>query len=236
MESKYKFIYTDIVEQIRSRKLKNRVTLPSEHELMAIYETSRETVRKGLTLLAQNGFIQKVQGKGSIVLGSDKIDFPVSGLVTFKELAKTMGKCHRTNVHYFAADYPDKYTMNQLNIKNDDEIWVVKRTREIDGEKIILDKDYINRSYVEHLTKEICEDSIYEYIEKELNLQISFAKKEITVGVPEEEDKKYLDLNGQTNIVIVKNYVYLNDASLFQYTESRHRPDKFQFVDFARRA
>ena len=29
--------------------------------------------------------------------------------------------------------------------------------------------------------------------------------------------------------------VYLEDTSLFQYTESRHRPDKFQFVDFARR-
>lgn len=32
-----------------------------------------------------------------------------------------------------------------------------------------------------------------------------------------------------------KFYVYLEDASLLQYTESRHRLDKFRFVDFARR-
>jgi GntR family transcriptional regulator, trehalose operon transcriptional repressor len=35
---------------------------------------------------------------------------------------------------------------------------------------------------------------------------------------------------------VIKNYVYLEDASLFQFTESRHRPDKFRFVDFARRS
>lgn len=36
--------------------------------------------------------------------------------------------------------------------------------------------------------------------------------------------------------VCVKSYVYLEDATLFQYTISKHRPDKFRFVDFARRS
>lgn len=34
---------------------------------------------------------------------------------------------------------------------------------------------------------------------------------------------------GGTNIVVIKSLVYLEDTSLFQYTESRHRPDKFRF-------
>lgn len=47
------------------------------------------------------------------------------------------------------------------------------------------------------------------------------------------------DQNGKhqnTHVVVVRNYVYLEDTTLFQYTESRHRLDKFQFVDFARRS
>ena len=28
-----------------------------------------------------------------------------------------------------------------------------------------------------------------------------------------------------------ESYTYLEDATLFQYTESKHRPDKFRFVD-----
>ena len=114
-------------------------------------------------------------------------------------------------------------------------MWKISRIREIGGEKIILDKDYLNKKFVPHITKEICEQSIYHYLENELNLAISFAKKEIVVEEPTKEDRELLDLEGFHNVVIIKNYVYLEDASLFQYTESRHRPDKFRFVDFARR-
>ncbi len=85
------------------------------------------------------------------------------------------------------------------------------------------------------MTKETCENSIYEYLENELNLKISYARKEIIVEEPTDEDRELLDLEGHSNIVIIKSMVYLDDTTLFQYTESRHRPDKFQFVDFARR-
>ena len=36
-------------------------------------------------------------------------------------------------------------------------------------------------------------------------------------------------------VVVVKNYVCLSDGTQFEYTESRHRPDRFVFSDFARR-
>jgi GntR family trehalose operon transcriptional repressor len=36
------------------------------------------------------------------------------------------------------------------------------------------------------------------------------------------EDRQYLDLKDMSHVVVVKNFVYLDDASIFQYTESRH--------------
>ena len=44
-----------------------------------------------------------------------------------------------------------------------------------------------------------------------------------------------LDLKSYNFVVVVKNYVYLSDGTQFEYTESRHRPDRFVFSDFARR-
>jgi GntR family transcriptional regulator/GntR family frlABCD operon transcriptional regulator len=41
--------------------------LPSENELCRIYEMTRPTVRQALGCLANDGFIRKHQGKGSIV-------------------------------------------------------------------------------------------------------------------------------------------------------------------------
>jgi GntR family transcriptional regulator, trehalose operon transcriptional repressor len=236
MTNKYQIIFNTIVDQIKSGEIPPNSLLPSENELKEQYDTSRETIRKALNLLAQNGYIQKVRGKGSIVIDINKFDFPVSGLVSFKELADKMEQKPRTIVNELSLIIkPDAYIRQQLQLSGKDQVWKIVRTREIGGKKIILDKDYLAAKYVPSITEEICANSIYAYLENELNLKISFAKKEIVVEEPTAEDRSFLDLEGFHNIVVIKNYVYLEDTSLFQYTESRHRPDKFRFVDFARR-
>ncbi|MEW9051163.1 MAG: trehalose operon repressor [Neobacillus sp.] len=233
--NKYITIYNEIVEKIKNGELKPNTKLPSENELVDQYETSRETIRKALMMLSQNGYIQKVRGKGSFVLNVGKFDFPISGLVSFKEIAERTGKPWKTIVYECDLIKPDDEVQQQLHVTGKDRVWKVLRAREMDGERIILDKDFFNRKFVPVLTKEICEGSIYDYLEHDLDLKISFAKKEIFVDEPTEEDRHFLDLKHYNHIVVVKNYVYLEDASLFQYTESRHRLDKFKFVDFARR-
>ncbi|MBB6214425.1 GntR family trehalose operon transcriptional repressor [Anaerosolibacter carboniphilus] len=235
MDSKYFTIYNEIVSKIENGKLESSTKLPSENELMEIYNVSRDTIRKALTLLERNGYIQKIKGKGSFVLDIHKFDFSVSGLTSFKELSERMDAKSNTILAELEVIKADDYLMKQLDLSKDEDVWKVIRVREIEGKRIILDKDFLNKKFVSLLTREICENSIYEYLENDLGLKISFAKKEITVQQITEEDKKYLDLEGHTMIVVVKNYTYLEDASLFQYTESRHRPDKFRFVDFARR-
>ena len=64
---------------------------------------------------------------------------------------------------------------------------------------------------------------------------ISYSKKIISVDRATTMDQSYMDLGSDTHVVVVRGYVHLEDTTLFQYTESRHRLDKFQFVDFARR-
>ncbi|MCW6087640.1 MULTISPECIES: trehalose operon repressor [Clostridium] len=235
MESKYLTIYNEISNKIENNKIQSSEKLPSENEMMKEYNVSRDTIRKALNLLESNGYIQKVKGKGSFVIDINKFDFPVSGLTSFKELSTKMGVESNTLVKELKLMKPDNFLMKQLNLSKNDDVWKVIRVREINNKKIILDKDFFNKKYVPLLTKDICENSIYEYLENELGLKISFAKKEITVQQATEEDKSYLDFENYNMIVVVKNYIYLDDMSLFQYTESRHRPDRFKFVEFARR-
>lgn len=235
MNSKYLNIYNEIVSKIEEGKIIPNTKLLSESEMMREYNVSRDTIRKALNLLAQNGYIQKIKGKGSFVLDINKYDFPVSGLISFKELSQKMGKKSKTVLCKLELIKSDEFLTEQLNLRKKDKVWEIVRVRQIGNEKIILDKDFINSNFVPSLNKHICEDSIYKYIENELKLEISFAKKVITVEEATKEDKDLLDMQNYNMVVVVKNHVYLSDASLFQYTESRHRPDKFRFVDFARR-
>ena len=234
--NKYKQIFEDLSEKIQNGTYTANTILPSENELSVMYTTSRETIRKALTLLAQKGFIQKLRGKGSLVLDVSRMSFPISGLVSFKELQSSMG---RNNIQTFVYDLSlirtDDQLASQLETPQNTEAWQIIRSRQIQGERIILDKSYFLKEQVPFLTKEICENSIYEYLEGELQLPIDFAKKEIVVEECTDEDREYLDLKEYDHVVVVKNYVHLKDATLFEYTESRHRLDMFRFVDFARR-
>ncbi|MFD3257111.1 trehalose operon repressor [Paenibacillus lentus] len=228
-------LYKDYAEQIDAGKLPPGSKLPSENELAASYQISRETVRKGLNLLAQNGYINKVKGKGSFVLDTGRLKFPISGLVSYKELSERLGKKSRTLVYATECAPAGNDIAKELRIEAKQPVWKVIRAREIDGERIILDIDYLLAEIVPNLTKDIAADSIYQYLEQELQLKISYAEKVISVERATDMDHQYMDLKDDTHVVVVRGYVHLEDTTLFQYTESRHRLDKFQFVDFARR-
>ena len=90
MLSKYQRISQDLIDKIDKQEIKVHSYLPSENELMKLYNASRDTIRKALDILLKNGYIQKNKGKGSLVLDVDKVAFPVSGVMSFKELAKTI--------------------------------------------------------------------------------------------------------------------------------------------------
>lgn len=69
-----------------------------------------------------------------------------------------------------------------------------------------------------------------------MELVISFANKEIVVENVTEKDRKHLDLReDDQHLVVIRSHVYLEDARCFQFSESRHRLDKFRFMDFSRR-
>lgn len=232
--SKYQMIYQDLLDKIKQRVIQPNTYLPSENELMKQYDASRDTVRKALNLLLQNGYIQKNKGKGSLVLDMDRIAFPVSGVTSFKELQKTLHADVETIVNMFLEEEIPNELKEDLYMDSG-KIYHIERIRKIDGEKVILDTDYLNGKVVNGLKIEHAQNSLYEYIEKDLGLKISFARKEITVVKATQREKQLLDMLDYDLLVCVKSYTYLEDATLFQYTISKHRPDKFRFVDFARR-
>ena len=235
MESKYIKVFNNIVGKIQDGTYLVGMKIASEFELMEEYNVSRDTIRKSLAMLEKQGYIQKIKGKGSFVLDVQKYNFSVTGIHTFKEVAGNLGKNHRTLVNSIELMEPKEGIRNKLSLEESEKIWRVVRTREIDGEKIILDKDYLVEKYIKTLSEEACQNSLYEYIEGDLGLKIAYAKKEITMQMATDSDRELLDMKNYDMIVVVKSYTYLDDTSLFQYTEARHRPDKFSFVHFARR-
>ncbi|MFC7441682.1 trehalose operon repressor [Laceyella putida] len=233
--SKYEMIYSAILKQIEDGQLKEGDKIPSETELMKEFDASRGTVRKAVDLLQERGFVQKIHGKGMFVLRKKNIEFHLGGIVSFKEVYEGLNGDIVTTVVEMKQVAARRPLTKLLNIKGNAKVDLIKRVRNIEGENVILDINYFVSEIVPGLTKEIAESSIYEYIEKTLGLHISYAHRVIEAQPCTEEDRKYLDLNGTDHVIVVKNFTHLYDGRQFEYTESRHRLDKFYFSDVARR-
>ena len=231
---KYQEIFNDLQEKILNGSYLAGVLLPTEKELQDQYKVSRDTVRKALRLLTEKGLIQKVQGRGSQVLKQELLYFPVSGLTSYKELVDSLGLNSQTRVISLDLMTVDEQTALQTGFPEGSQVWKLLRTRSIDGIVSVLDLDYLAKDCVPNLTQEIAQTSIYAHLEEELGLDISYAQKEITIQASTERERLLMD-NQDDYLVLIRSRVYLGDTRQFQYTESRHKIDKFQFVDFARR-
>ncbi|HEM3696241.1 TPA: trehalose operon repressor [Streptococcus suis] len=231
---KYQEIYNDLKEKIRTNTYPAGTSLPTEQQLQEEYGVSRDTVRKALSILTEGGLIQKVQGRGSMVLKQEVLNFPVSGLTSYQELTNSLQLSTQTQVVSLDLVTVNSSLASLTGFEPFSKVWKVVRTRSIDGKISVVDTDYLLVDVVPELTKEVAEHSIYEFLEGQLGLDISYAQKEITVE-PTSREERELMKSQDDYLVLIKSRVFLGDTQQFQYTESKHKIDKFRFVDFARR-
>ncbi|MCE4956726.1 trehalose operon repressor [Macrococcoides caseolyticum] len=235
--NKYRKIYQELSGKIINDEYKHGEQLPSENLLVKKYGVSRETVRKALSLLQTNGFIQKLKGKGSVVIYDQSMNFPVSQLISFEEIRQSLNIDYQTKVESFetvlAKDHPK--VKEALNISDETKLIRVVRTRRKNNLVNIVDTDYFLHEMMPALSKEIAEHSIYEYIENRLGLKIAYSNKAITFEpMSEYEIGLFVEVT-PPYAAVVRSVVHLNDATPFQYNVSKHRASEFKFVDFSRR-
>lgn len=233
---KYLEIYSCLQKNIESGTYQVGSLLPGEHILAQEYQVSRETIRKALKELEVTGYIQKKQGKGSIVLNSSRYPFPVGSLKSFQELQASEQMDAKTVVLKNQIIAAPDFLVDAGFLEADESVIYLVRQRWIQGKPMIIDKDYLRLKLIGAISNEIAENSLYEYLEEQLQLHIAYAQKEFIGEHVTSEDKKYLAVGDDSHVMVVRSDVHLEDTTFIQYTESRHCLDKFRFVEFARRS
>lgn len=230
-------IYQQIKDDIRDHTYPAGSFLPSENELVTQFQTSRDTIRKALAKLDEEGLIQKQRGKGSQVISHQLRHFPISGLTSFHELEELQHFHVVTEVPVFEHFTVTKKTQKTTLFPVGTPLHHIVRVRIIDGIYSVIDEDYIRADIVPGLTKDIAKHSIYAYIENTLHLSVAYAEKTITAELVTAMDRKLLVglPEDENRLIQVESQGHLTDTTYFQRTIARHRPDQFQFNEFARR-
>ena len=211
--SKYREVYNDIKEKINNGQLQTGTFLESESDLANKYSYSKDTIRKALSMLELDGYIQKIKGKNSLILENGRMkNSLLTEIRTSQEL--DLGKTYDTKTHlislYIIQGQED--IMNIFNVKEDKDFYKVVRNRSINGENLEYDVLYFDRKIVPFLNKNIVEKSIYEYLEKELNLKISHSRREIKFRYATEKEKENMDLGEYNMVIVIESHTYLSNG------------------------
>lgn len=86
-KSIYEDIYKDLKMKIEDNTFAYQELLPSENTLIQTYGCSRNTLRRAVSLLVSDGYVQTMQGKGvrNIYRPNEKTAFTIGEIETFKE-------------------------------------------------------------------------------------------------------------------------------------------------------
>lgn len=234
-KAKYLDIYKNLKEKIESEVYKFQELLPSENSLVQEYDCSRNTIRRAIGDLVSDGYVQTMQGKGVRVIYQPVLQtsFTIGGIESFRESALRNHQEYKTKVIYFAELTVDQKLASKTGFPTGEEVYYLQRLHYLDGKALILNHNYFLKRVAVGLTKEIAENSIYDYLENTLGVNIVTSRRIMTVEKMTQIDETYLDLGDYNCMAVVTSHTFNSDGEMFEFTQSRHRPDYFSFQDNA---
>ena len=232
-------IYYDIYESLRDKILDGEYAyqsyIPPESQLIRVFQCSHNTIRKAISVLMLHGFVQPIRGKGVLVIyrPEHRANFVLGDIETFKEAAARNNLVAQTKVVALEYVTADAGLADLTGFAVGDELLRLERVRVFEGKALIHDKSYFLASALPGLTREIAEDSVFEYAEKVLNMKIVTSNRTVTVDYVRSDDRAVMDLLDFDMLAVVSNRTFNEKGVMFEYTQSRHRPDFFTFPDTA---
>ena len=196
-----KAIYEGIYREIRSRIINGTYAfqemLPTEAELTAEFGCTRNTVRRALSMLADQMFVQPIHGKGVRVIwlkGETDMLGALEEVESFGEFAKRNNAVASTDVKSFEHLICTEQLSRRLGFKVGEELIRVVRVRSLNGSARQVDHGYFLASIAKGLTPEIATDSIYAYLEHKCGVKVMASRRTVSVELANDEDCSYLDL------------------------------------------
>ena len=142
-----------IKRSITSGALKVGDLLPSEAELCRSYDISRNTVRRAIGALEEEGFVVRKRGKGTFV--SDPNTRRKGVQYSFTTEISQLGKTPSSTLVDFAVITPSPKIVTLMGLEPGVKVYRFTRVRNVDGEPLILETSYYPEYIYPNLTREL---------------------------------------------------------------------------------
>ncbi len=234
--STYVKIANTLREEIECGVYKKGDLLPTEQKLENRFKSSRITIRNAVGVLEKEGFIEKIQGKGTIIKDI-RTTQELNYLTSFTETFEKKGFIVETGNLSVDLIKPPQSIITVLDINKDTNIYSVKRTRIINSEPIAFINNYLLTSVVPKLEdkyEKLYSMGLYHLLEKEYNLRLKYAVEKIRVYLSGPLDSEILQIRENLPLFHTARTTYLEDGTAFEYVITVVKADKMEYTVYLR--
>ncbi|NLJ37542.1 MAG: GntR family transcriptional regulator [Candidatus Atribacteria bacterium] len=207
--------------------------LPTEIEICKHYDISRPTVRQAINELVTDGYLERVKGKGTLIVRTKINQDYLLVIESFNEEMREKGLVHKTKVLEFEKIPANETISSNLQIKLESEVIKLIRLRSINDEPTLYVKTYLpSHLFQGLLNKDLENNSLYQIIENDYGYQITKSIRTIEAIKADEPLAKLLHIQKGDPIQYIESVSFLNEEIPFEYTLAFYRGNrnKFRFV------
>lgn len=208
--------------------------LPTENELIQQYGVSRITVRQALTALAEEGLIERQQGRGTFVAERRTRRRPFEGTIhltgSLDELID-MALDTPIKVLDMTRIEADPHEAELLGLQTGEPVFRVKRLRLREGKPFSLIVNYLPAEIGARFTnEELSSGSLLRLLEKKFGLHLESAKQQITADLADPYVAGLLDVRIGSPLLSIERTVYTDDGRPVEYVRVLYRSDRYNYT------
>lgn len=229
---KYYILKKVLEEKIENEEFPADEPIPSERELMEMYQVSRITVRKAVDELVNEGYLYKIQGKGTYVK-TDERSSNLFAITSCTEDVVRMGMKPTKKVMVAELVYANAKRAKALEITQEERVFMLGRILFADQEPLNYTVTFLPEKVFPGIDRHSFDrESLYQVLQEEYGVRLTKARRTIEAILARDEVAEYLDIEEGSPIILFRCVTYgiVNGKEIpVENFKCYYRTDKFKF-------
>ncbi|KVV49411.1 GntR family transcriptional regulator [Burkholderia territorii] len=226
-------LYVQIKDTLRARILDGSYAphsrMPSEHELCAMFDVSRITVRQALGDLQKEGLLFRLHGKGTFV-SKPKAFQNVTSLQGFAEAMSSMGYEIVNQLRSFRTVKADRHLATKLNVPEGAPLVEIHRVRLLNREPVSLEQTWVPEALGKRLAgADLATRDIFLILENDCGVPLGHADVSIDAMLADDEIVDALRVEESSPVLRIERLTHDASGMPVDYEHLYFRGDAFQY-------
>lgn len=201
--------------------------LPSERDLADDYEVSRMTLRQAITLLVEEGILERRVGSGTYV-ASHRVQEKMRGTTSFTEIVRSQGKTPSSQLISYQRKLANEAEIQQLQLKATDTVVRMERVRFADNVPLVFEVASIPEKLIQSFNQEDITEHFFQTL-TDNGYEIGKSQQTIYAKNASDRVANYLKVPKNHAVLALTQVSYFTDGRPFEYVHSQYVGDRFEF-------